>query len=299
VRRSHADGPRRRTRGIALVVAVAGTALVATLAVGVSRWVLAGTRLAASTADALQAEALVRSGITMAAVLLEERAATREADGPAGVLGDEPLRQPLGGGTIEVRIEDATRRLDLGAPELAPALRRLITALGLEPGLADTLADWIDTDDVPRPYGAERQWYLGRQPPLVPANAPLGAVSQLALVRGWSDTAIARVRPFVATSGERAVNPNTASPAVLAAWLGSESAADALLARRERGWVPCTGLPACATRTRFYLVHVEARVHDTVRTVSATVWVPPSGPADVRSVVPSAAEEGGEPEALA
>jgi general secretion pathway protein K len=283
---------------VALLVAVAGTALVATLAVGVGRWALAGSQLAASTADALQAEALVRSGVAMAAVVLEERAATGEADGLAGVLGDQPLRQPLGGGTIEVRIEDATRRLDLGAPELAPALRRLITSLGLQPGLADTLADWIDADDVPRPYGAERQWYLGRQPPLVPANAPLGAVSQLALVRGWSDEAVARVRPFVATSGERAVNPNTAPPAVLAAWLGSESAAEAMLARRQRGWVPCTGMPACATRTHFYLVQVEARVHTTVRAVSATLWVPPAGPADVRSVVPSAPEEPGEPEAL-
>jgi hypothetical protein len=221
-----------------------------------------------------------------------------DADGPAGVLAT-PLRQELGGGTITLRIEDATRRLDLNAAELAPAVRRLLAGLGLDPALGDTLADWTDTDDVPRPYGAERQWYLGRHPALLPANAPLGAVSQLLLVRGWTPEVVARVRPFVATSGERAVNPNTAPPLVLAAWLGSESAARAMLAERERRPLTCAGRPACATRTQYYLVHVEGWVHATARAAWATLWVPPLGPADVRSLVPSDPEEGGQPEGLA
>ena len=297
MRRSRPDPARRRTHGLALLIAVAGTALVATVAVGVGRWALAGTQLAASTADALQAEALVRSGVTMAAVLLEQRAASGDADGPSGALS-APLRQELGGGTIELRIEDATRRLDLNAPELAPAIRRLIGGLGLDPALGDTLADWTDADDAPRPYGAERQWYLGRHPALLPANAPLTGVSELMLVRGWSPDIVARVRPFVATSGERAVNPNTASPVVLAAWLGSESAARSMLADRERRPVVCTGRPACATRTQYYLVRVEARVHATARAAWATLWVPPRGPADVRSLVPSDPEEAGEPEGV-
>lgn len=284
---------------MALLAAVAGLAVIATLAVGVARWTLADTRLATSTADALQAEALMRSGLAMAAVLLEERAALGDPDTLAGLLGSEPLTHPLGGGTIELRIEDAARRLDLGEADLAPAVRRLLEALALEPALADTLADWIDSDDTPRPRGAERDWYLGRRPPLVPANAPLGAVSQLALVRGWSDEAIERVRPFVATAGERAVNPNTAPPAVLAAWLGSESAARAMLARRQRSPIACTGMPGCTTRSAFYLVHVEARVHGAARAVWATLWVPPLGAAEIRDVRPSVPQERRQPEGLA
>ena len=289
----------RRARGVALVVAVAGLAMITALAVGVARWTLADTRLATSTADALQAEALVRSGLAMAAVLLEERTVLGEPDTLAGILGPAPLVQSLGGGTIEVRIEDAARRLDLSDAALAPAVRRLLAGLGLDPGLADTLADWIDPDDTPRPRGAERDWYLARRPPLVPANAPLGAVSQLGLVRGWDAEAIARVRPFVATAGERAVNPNTASPAVLAAWLGSEPMARAMLVRREHGPVPCSGMPGCATRSSFYLVGVEARVHGAVRAVRATLWVPPLGAAEIRDVSPSAPQERRQAEGLA
>ncbi|HXH05289.1 MAG TPA: hypothetical protein VNI83_01745 [Vicinamibacterales bacterium] len=284
---------------MALLLALAGIALVAALAVGVGQWALAGTRLAASTADALQAEALARSGVAIAAVLLEERALGAADDGAADPLGDEPLRHTIGRGSVEIRIENATRRLDLGAPELAPAVRRLVTGLGLPAALADTLGDWIDPDDTPRPYGAEREWYLARRPVLLPPNAPVGAVSHLRLVRGWSAEAVARVRPYVAATGARAVDPNTAPPAVLAAWLGSESAARAMIARRERGWVACAGMPACATRTAFFLVHVDARVNAAVRALTATLWVPPRGAAEVRAVVPSAGEEGGQPEGLA
>jgi len=297
VRRDAPD--ETRPRGVALAAAVAGTALVATLAIGAARWTLAGTQLAASTADALQAEALVRSGLAMAAVLLEERAVAREPDTLSGVLGPDPLAHSLGGGTVQVHVEDAARRLDLGAPELAPALARLLAHCGLDPALAETLADWIDADDVPRPRGAEREWYLGRHPPLVPANAPLGAVSELGFVRGWNRAAIERVRPFVATAGERAVNPNTAAPAVLAAWLGGEDAARTMLARRAHAPVACLGMPACTTRSAFYLVHVDARVHGAARALWATLWVPPRGPAEIRGVAPSAPQEGGRPEGLA
>jgi len=295
--------PRRaaphRARGVALAAAVAGTALVATLAVGVARWTLAGTRLAVGTADALQAEALVRSGLTIAAVLLEERAAAGELDVLAGILGADPLAQALGRGTVEVRVEDAARRLDLGAPELAAALPRLLADLRLDPALAETLADWVDADDVPRPRGAEREWYLGRRPPLLPANAPLGGVAELVLVRGWTREAIERVRPFVTTAGERAVNPNTAAPAVLAAWLGSEDAARTTADRRMRRPVACVGLPACTTRSAFYLVRVEARVAGARRAVWATLRVPPRGAAEVRGVSPSAPDERRQPEHLA
>jgi general secretion pathway protein K len=277
---------------VALVAAVAGVAFVAAVAVSVGHWVLAGTRLATSTADALQAEALLRSGIAIASVLLEERALQREADSLRGVLGPEPIVHPLGRGNVALTIEDAARRLDLGAPDLAPAVRRLLRGLGLDPALADTLADWIDPDDTPRPHGAERAWYLAAHPPLVPANAPLGAVSQLRLVRGYDAATLARLSPFVATAGEHAVNPNTASLAVLAAWLGDETAARAMLARRARAPISCTGMPACTTRSQFYLVRVEARVLGTRRGVWATLWVPPLGAAEVRSVVSSASEEG-------
>jgi len=285
-------------RGAALLAAVAGTAVVATIAAGVGRWALAGSRQALRTADVLQANALVRSGVTLAGVILEERAATGEPDVLGPPLLPHEVRFTLGGGAVEMEIEDAARRIDLGSTALAGPLAGLLERLGLAPALADTLGDWIDPDDHPRSHGAERDWYLGRRPPLLPANAPLTAVSHLGLIRGFDAAALARLHPYVAVAGERTLNPNTAPPEVLAAWLG-DAAADGLLQRRAEAPVTCAGLPACATRSAFYLVRVTARVHGVTRAAEATLWVPPAGPAEVRGLRPLGSEERGQPEGVA
>jgi type II secretory pathway component PulK len=279
---------------VALVAAVGGLAVVTMLAVAAAQWALAGTRLAQGVTDALQAEAALRSGVTIAAVLLEEEAARRDLQILDGLFGETLLTRRLGTASITLRFEDAARRLDLNAPELGPAVRRLGEALGLDPGFGDVLADWTDADDVPRPRGAERAWYLAASPPLVPPNAPLGSLAELSHLRGVGAEALARLAPFVATAGERAVNPNTAAPEVLAAWLGSADTAAAMLARRARSPLACAGMPACTTRSQASLVHVTAVVHGVRRAVVATLWVPPAGPAEVRALQSSDPEERGE-----
>jgi general secretion pathway protein K len=50
--------------------------------------------------------------------------------------------------------------------------------------MVDALLDWRDADDIPRPLGAERDWYhvAGRFPP---RNGPLASVRELRRVRGF------------------------------------------------------------------------------------------------------------------
>src|SRR5262249_43054378 len=132
---------------------------------------------------ALQADALVRSGVVAARALLAVR--PDEADTLASPWARPSGRQPLGAGWVEVMVEDEARRLDVNAPELAPALPRLLTALHLDPHLAANLLDWIDGDDDARSGGSERMAYLGLTPPRRPANAPLSTLGELALVRGF------------------------------------------------------------------------------------------------------------------
>src|SRR6266705_2926809 len=191
-----------------LVAAVTALALMSVLALSLAETTVLDERLAEKSLAALQADALARSGVAVAAVVLAETCA-------AGAL--DVGRQPLGPGWVEVHVEDEARRLDLNAPELADAVPRLLALLGLDPGLADALADWTDADDVPRPRGAERGWYLAQTPPVVPRNAPFASLGELALVRGIDAAALARLRPYVTVAGEHAVNPNTAPREVLLA----------------------------------------------------------------------------------
>jgi DNA uptake protein ComE-like DNA-binding protein len=49
--------------------------------------------------------------------------------------------------------------------------------------MAEAILDWIDSDDQPRPLGAEREYYSTLNPPYAPRNGPLGSIEELLLVR--------------------------------------------------------------------------------------------------------------------
>jgi len=236
-------------RGVVLVAAVTALALMSVLALGLAETSALDARLGEKSLAALQAQALARSGVAVAAVVLAETDAA-------------------------------------GGPELADAVPRLLVLLGLDPGLADALADWADADDAPRPRGAEREWYLAQTPPLVPRNAPFASVGELALVRGIDAAVLTRLRPFVTVAGEHAVNPNTASREVLLAVVQDAAGVDRLLAARRRGAIvaedvaallpdaPYAVRLALVPRGQHYTVRAVGGVGALRRTVETTLSAP-------------------------
>jgi general secretion pathway protein K len=258
-----------------VVVALGALALVAT---GLATTATVDRRRTADALETLQADALARSAVTTAAVLLGDQARSGEPDSPRAAWARPLGRQAVGPGWVEVTVEDEARRLDLNAPGAEAALGRLLRALALDPHLADALGDWTDGDDVERPHGAERDWYRRREPPRVPPNAPLAGLAELALVRGGDALTVERLRPFVPVAGEPGVNPNTAPREVLEAWLGDPQHAQDILARRADGLVACDDLPPCTTRAQHYRVQVTAGVGRVRRRVEAVVWAVGSEP---------------------
>jgi hypothetical protein len=61
---------------------------------------------------------------------------------------------------------------------------RLMALPGMTPDVADAILDWLDADAVPRPYGAEADYYLGLDPPYAPRNGQLASLDELPMVRG-------------------------------------------------------------------------------------------------------------------
>jgi len=273
-------------RGVVLVAAVTALALMSVLALGLAETSALDARLGEKSLAALQAQALARSGVAVAAVVLAETGAAGGPDTLHAPWAVDVGRQPLGPGWVEVHVEDEARRLDLDAPELADAVPRLLVLLGLDPGLADALADWADADDAPRPRGAEREWYLAQTPPLVPRNAPFASVGELALVRGIDAAVLTRLRPFVTVAGEHAVNPNTASREVLLAVVQDAAGVDRLLAARRRGAIvaedvaallpdaPYAVRLALVPRGQHYTVRAVGGVGALRRTVETTLSAP-------------------------
>ncbi|EED34763.1 general secretion pathway protein K [Luminiphilus syltensis NOR5-1B] len=83
--------------------------------------------------------------------------------------------------------------------------------------LVDSIADFIDTDDAPRPLGAERDAYQRKNPPYRPANRTLTSVTELRAVIGMNDDIYQALAPYVTVWPERggALNVLTAPATVL------------------------------------------------------------------------------------
>lgn len=63
--------------------------------------------------------------------------------------------------------------------------RMLLMALPLmTEDIADAIMDYIDTDQDPREYGCERDYYARLSPPYLPTDGPLESIEELLMVRG-------------------------------------------------------------------------------------------------------------------
>ena len=60
----------------------------------------------------------------------------------------------------------------------------LMNLPGMTQDIADSILDWIDTDDQLREYGAESEYYSNLTPPYLPKNGPLSTLEELLLVKG-------------------------------------------------------------------------------------------------------------------
>ncbi len=96
--------------------------------------------------------------------------------------------------------------------------QRLLSTLGLNPGLADAVIDWIDSDaSTTLPDGAEDGYYTNLPKPYRTANQPMQSLSELRLVKGFDDAKVYNtLAPFVCAFGKHtSINVNTAPAEVL------------------------------------------------------------------------------------
>lgn len=129
---------------------------------------------------------------------------------------------------VEVELQDESGRFPLNQTSIE-RWKLLFEEMEIQSGdastLADTLLDWIDSDDEPRLNGAEAGFYQRRDPPYLPANGPIDDLYQLRLIEGFDrlffdldgvpNELFRTFRDCVTTVKTGAVNFNTAPPLVL------------------------------------------------------------------------------------
>ena len=262
-RSTRATGPARVTRrhstGAALLIAMLIAAIVTSIVAGLLWQQQLWLRQYDFQRDQAQAHSLARSGISWARLILFEDARTSAIDHFGEQWAIRLPLTPLENGEIGGAIADQQGLFNVNAlvkggtlqPDVLARYTRLLVLLGLPPALGPALADWLDVNDEPTPGGGvEDAHYVALTPARVAANRPLATIDELGLVAGYTQEAIARLRPFVtalpatasganagAGSAAGAVNINTAPPEVLAATidgLGLDDANKVVASRASR-----------------------------------------------------------------
>ena len=231
---------RRAQSGVALVTAVLIVAIAAAIAVQIAFAHQIWFRQMENVADRDATDWLRRGALHWASLALLEDAAQNSTDdlGESWAMGLPTL--PVEGGTIKVSIEDAQGRFNLNSVVNSSSLQvfsRLLEALRLDSQLANAVLDWIDSDDVVSPGGAEDVDYLTFNPPYRAANQPMASVEELRLIRGFDAKTLAALLPYVTVLpvATNDINVNTASPAVLAALVPGLDLASAQRIAEQRG----------------------------------------------------------------
>lgn len=186
--------PPDRERGYAMVAAVAGIAVFALMALALVQSNQNDIVLVNAEVGQAKAAAAADAGLAIAlnGLLAKDRANRWSIDG-------RPRTASFGGASLLIRIEDERGKVPINLldDELAA---RLMEAIGLGYGgaartAADSLIDWIDDDEEPRPDGAEVDYYQSRG--IRPRNGPLQSIEELAVIRGFSPKMVEQLKPFV------------------------------------------------------------------------------------------------------
>lgn len=220
-------------RGAALLTILLLVAVMAVIAATALDRLTLATRIVGSAASTDQARAFV-----MAA----EQIALRRITGMLGqgtggnrainaALG-RPIALPLPSGQAVVRLNDAENCFNLNAlvaetspnvlsqrPQVRAQFAELMKLAGVDENrtgaIVGATGDWIDSDSIEGPLGAEDAVYRAMSPSYLPANRRMVDISEWRTVRGVTPDIYARMKPWLCilpTSALPTINVNSLAP---------------------------------------------------------------------------------------
>jgi len=140
---------------------------------------------------------------------------------------------------VEVRVRDVGMQLNINSlteNDFRTFFSNLLNNYATADRLAQTIMDWRDLDDTPRPNGAERDDYIKAGLLALPANGQFREVTDLLDVKGMTPEIFALASPYLRTRGANNVNLNSAPAPVLRVLPGMSDAVLAqILSLRSQG----------------------------------------------------------------
>jgi len=274
--------PARRQRGIALILVLWLTILLAVIATGFAYSMRTETLAARNAVSLAQARGLADGAIMRVAFeLLRPRtlAESWQADSVVHYWDD-------GDAHVAANAIDESGKIDLNAASDALLKGLFQSAGGLDvdagQGVVDVIDDWKDADDLRRPNGAEAADYQAAGLSYKPANAPFESVAELQRVLGMTPTLYAAVADNLTIfSKAPGVNPAFASRVVLLAIPGATAdVVDTYLRQRQDALAQKLPLPpfpvagAAAAPTNLWRIRAEVTMPDGVTYIREAVLRP-------------------------
>jgi general secretion pathway protein K len=122
---------------------------------------------------------------------------------------------------LQVQIQDSNGMISLVSLRTGAMERLIKKTANLENavGPLNCLLDWIDTSDLTRVGGAGSFYYRSQGLPYVPRHYALQYKEEVGLIKGFDDGLYSKIQPYLTLLPSPGFNPNTASDAVLMAYL--------------------------------------------------------------------------------
>ncbi len=209
------DPRRHKEEGAALLTVLLLVAVMAVVASTALERVALATRMTGNGGAVDQARAFADAGAEMARLRIGDLGASNPAKMTlqGGWMGT-PQAVPVPGGVASVEMTDGGNCFNLnsvviGESEAALTARpvgvaqfqALLEALGVDARQAQRaasgLADWIDSDSVPQPGGAEDETYAQAERPYRAANRLMADASELRAVAGITPAIYDLARPWI------------------------------------------------------------------------------------------------------
>ncbi len=166
---------------------------------------------------------------------------------------EEPNRKDIeiGSGTVSYTIDDENGKIDINNAS-RNTLVKILAQAGIPIGqerdiIADSILDWIDSNDTHLLNGAEEDYYRTLSPPYKAKNGPLETIEEMLKIRGITpelfygtedeegNKSVGLVN-FFTTYKVKKANPNTMSPEVLPVFYQEQQIDEILSARESKGY---------------------------------------------------------------
>lgn len=226
---------KKHQHGIALVLVLWSTTLLTVIAASFAFSMRTDILLAQNLAASARAQALADAGMQRAFYEM-----FKPIEDLQRWKGDGVRHQwEFGGAKLSISLLDVSGKIDINSASDS-LLKGLLKSVGLNDEestiLLDVIADWRDSDELPRPKGAEVAEYKAAGLKYRPANAPFETVYELQRVLGMTPELYASLADALTVdSHQTGINAAIAPRKVLLALPGANAElVDAyLLARQE------------------------------------------------------------------